>query len=65
MVKLDPIVEAQQLRAQSEALRHRLMELNGQCVDKFAMAVYLMKQITEKRKALAKRYPWLASPDGK
>ena len=61
MAKVDPIVEAQQLRAQSEVLRHRLRELNGQCVDRFAMALYLMTQIAEKRKELAQRYPWLAA----
>jgi hypothetical protein len=61
MVKLDPIVEAQQLRATSGALRRRLMELNGRCIDNFSLTLVLMKKLGENREALAKRYPWLVA----
>ena len=43
------------------ALRRQLLELNDKCIGNYVIALDLMRQIIEKRKELAKRYPWLAA----
>ena len=61
MDKLTPITRARLLRARGGALRRQLLELNDKCIDNYVIALDLMRQIIEKRQALAKRYPWLAA----
>lgn len=61
MTPSEAIRRAQALRAEVGAGKQRLLQLNRNCLDSFAMTLYLLDQLIEQRKALARREPWLAA----